>query len=61
MLRRDEPAFERIVDKTLGDLFASGEARRLYAKWFTTRDLTVPMNQYLKEAFVVPNTHPAWP
>ena len=25
------------------------------------RDLTVPMNQYLKEAFVVPNTYPAWP
>jgi len=61
MLRRDEPAFERMVDKTLGDLFASGEARRLYAKWFATRDLTVPMNQYLKEAFVVPNTYPAWP
>jgi len=61
MLRRDEPAFERIVDKTLGDLFASGEARRLYAKWFSTRELTVPMNQYLKEAFVVPNTYPAWP
>jgi len=61
MLRRDEPQFERLVDKTLGDLFASGEARRLYAKWFATRELTVPMNQYLKEAFVVPNTYPAWP
>jgi len=61
MLRRDEPAFERVVDKTLTDLFASGEVRRLYAKWFTTRELTVPMNQYLKEAFVTPNTYPAWP
>ena len=61
MLRRDEPAFERLVDKTLGDLFVSGEAKKLYAKWFATRELTVPMNQYLKEAFVVPNTYPAWP
>ena len=61
MLRRDEPAFERIVDKTLTDLFASGEIRRLYAKWFSTRELTVPMNQYLKEAFLAPNTYPAWP
>ncbi len=61
MLRRDEPAFERIVNRTLNELFQSGEARRLYAKWFATRDLTVPMNQYLKEAFQVPNTYPAWP
>ncbi len=42
-------------------IFQSGEIRRLYAKWFNTRDLMVPMNQYLKEAFVAPNTYPAWP
>ena len=61
MLRRDDPAFERLVDKTLNDLFQSGEVRRIYARWFATRELTVPMNQYLKEAFVIPNTYPAWP
>jgi glutamate/aspartate transport system substrate-binding protein len=61
MLRRDEPAFEKLVNRALNEMFQSGEARRLYAKWFATRDLTVPMNQYLKEAFQVPNTFPAWP
>ena len=61
MLRKDEPAFERLVDRTLNEMFQSGEIRRIYARWFATRELTVPMNQYLKEAFVVPNTHPAWP
>jgi len=61
VLRRDEPAFEKIVNRTLNEMFQSGEARKLYAKWFATRDLTVPMNQYLKEAFQVPNTFPAWP
>ena len=61
MLRKDEPAFERLVDRTLVDLFQSGEARRIYARWFSTRELTVPMNQYLKEAFAIPNTYPAWP
>jgi glutamate/aspartate transport system substrate-binding protein len=61
MLRRDEPQFEKIVDHALIDLFASGEIRRLYAKWFSTKELTVPLNQYLKEAFSVPNTYPAWP
>ena len=61
MLRKDDPAFERLVDKTLNDLFQSGEVKRIYARWFATRELTVPMNQYLKEAFVIPNTYPAWP
>jgi len=61
MLRRDDAPFERIVNRTLNELFQSGEIRRYYAKWFATKDLTVPMSQYLKEAFTVPNTHPAWP
>ena len=61
MLRRDDPAFERLVDRTLNELFQSGEVRRIYARWFATKELTVPMNQYLKEAFTIPNTYPAWP
>jgi|SRR5664279_2141107 len=61
MLRRDEPQFEKLVDRALIDLFQSGEIRRIYAKWFNTRDLVVPLNQYLKEAFQTPNTYPAWP
>jgi glutamate/aspartate transport system substrate-binding protein len=61
MLRRDDAPFERIVNRTLNELFQTGEIRRYYAKWFATKDLTVPMSQYLKEAFTVPNTHPAWP
>jgi glutamate/aspartate transport system substrate-binding protein len=61
MLRKDDPQFERLVDRTLNELFQSGEVRRIYNKWFATKDLTVPMNQYLKEAFLVPNTFPAWP
>jgi glutamate/aspartate transport system substrate-binding protein len=61
MLRKDEPGFEKIVNRALIDLFQSGEIRRLYAKWFNTKDLVVPLNPYLKEAFVAPNTYPAWP
>jgi hypothetical protein len=45
----------------LNELFQTGEVRRIYARWFSTSQLTVPMNQYLKEAFVIPNTYPAWP
>jgi len=61
MLRRNEPAFERLVDRALNEMFQSGEVARIYARWFATPDLTVPMNAYLKEAFAVPNTYPAWP
>jgi glutamate/aspartate transport system substrate-binding protein len=61
MMRKDDPAFERLVDRTLNEMFQSGEIRRVYAKWFASKDLTVPMSQHLREAFRVPNTHPAWP
>jgi len=61
MMRKDEPQLERIVDRALIDLFQSGEIRRLYTKWFTTKELTVPLNPFLKEAFAVPSTYPAWP
>jgi glutamate/aspartate transport system substrate-binding protein len=61
MMRKDEPQLERMVNRALNELFQSGEIRRIYAKWFSTRELTVPLNQHLKEAFAVPNTYPAWP
>jgi glutamate/aspartate transport system substrate-binding protein len=61
MLRKDEPVFEHLVDRTLNELFQSGEVRRIYTRWFSTPQLTVPMNQFLKEAFFIPNTYPAWP
>jgi glutamate/aspartate transport system substrate-binding protein len=61
MMRRDEPQFEGLVNRALIDLFQSGQIRRIYARWFNTGDLTVPLNPYLKEAFAAPNTHPAWP
>lgn len=61
MMRRDEPQFEKLVNRALIDLFQSGEIRRIYAKWFNTKDLVVPLSQILKEAFSVPNTYPAWP
>ena len=61
MMRKGEAQFETIVDRTLSQLFASGEIRRLYDKWFATRELRVPLNPLLKEAFAMPNTYPAWP
>lgn len=61
MLRRDDAPFERLVNRSLADLMTSGEIRRIYARWFMTRELTIPMTLHIKEAFSVPNTYPAWP
>jgi glutamate/aspartate transport system substrate-binding protein len=61
MMRKGEPQLELIVDKTLAGLFASGEIRALYQKWFATPELTIPMNPLLKEAFAAPNSYPGWP
>jgi len=60
-MRKGDVKFEAIVDRALSQLFASGEIRSLYDKWFATRELTVPLNPLLKEAFAMPNTYPAWP
>ncbi len=34
MLRKDDPAFKKLVDGTIADLIKSGEFERLYKKWF---------------------------
>ena len=61
MMRKGEGKLEAIVDRTLSQLFASGEIRRLYDKWFSTSQLTVPLSPLLKEAFAMPNNYPGWP
>ena len=61
MMRKGDARLEAIVDKTLSLLFASGEIRRFYDKWFSTGELTVPLSPLLKEAFAMPNNYPGWP
>ena len=34
MLRKDDPAFKKIVDGALAKVMTSGEAEKIYAKWF---------------------------
>ena len=34
MLRKDDPAFKKLVDDTLAGLMKSGEFEKLYKKWF---------------------------
>ena len=34
MLRRDDPAFKKVVDAATAALYTSGEGQKLYDKWF---------------------------
>lgn len=60
MLRKDDPEFKRLVDKTTSALFQSPEGAALYEKWFTRPipprglNFNVPMSAALKKAFAEP-------
>ena len=55
MLRRDDPAFKKLVDDTIAALVKSGEFERLYRKWFQSPippkgiNLNAPMSRELQD------------
>src|SRR5216683_621002 len=61
MLRKDDPPFKALVDKTVGGVMKSGEIHKIYAKWFTSPippknvNLNFPETAPIKEAFASPN------
>jgi len=61
MLRKDDPQFKALIDKTVTAVMKSGEIDRLYAKWFTSAvppkgiNLNFGMTPGLREAFRNPN------
>jgi len=65
MLRRDDPPFKALVDETVGALLKSGEAEKLYAKWFLLPippkniNLNFPMSDKLRELMKAPSDAPA--
>ncbi|MEK8031101.1 amino acid ABC transporter substrate-binding protein [Ideonella sp. DXS29W] len=65
MLRRDDPAFKKLVDDTLIALIRSGEFEALYKKWFMSPippkgiNLHAPMSQELRDNLVALSDKPA--
>lgn len=61
MLRKDDPQFKALVDKTVGGVMKSGEIEKIYNKWFMSPippkgvNLNFPMTPALREAFKNPN------
>jgi len=61
MLRKDDPQFKALVDKTIGGVMKSGEIERIYFKWFQSPippkgiNINFPMTPAIREAFKNPN------
>jgi glutamate/aspartate transport system substrate-binding protein len=61
MMRKDDPAFKKVVDAAIARLMSSGEAEKLYRKWFESpippRGLTLglPLGEEMKALFRSPN------
>src|SRR4051812_20235835 len=64
MLRKDDPAFKKVVDGATAALYTSGEGGKIYDKWFTAKippkglNLNVPMGPELKHEFAKPSDSP---
>jgi glutamate/aspartate transport system substrate-binding protein len=64
MLRRDDPAFKKVVDAATAALYQSGEGQKLYDKWFMQKippkglNLNTPIAPELKHEFAHPSDSP---
>ncbi|QRM20657.1 glutamate/aspartate ABC transporter substrate-binding protein [Dechloromonas sp. TW-R-39-2] len=61
MLRKEDPAFKKVVDAALSKAMTSGEADKIYSKWFMNPippkglNLEMPMSDDMKALFKAPN------
>ena len=64
MLRRDDPAFKKVVDAATAALYMSPDGLKLYDKWFTQKippkglNLNAPIGPELKHEFAKPSDSP---
>jgi glutamate/aspartate transport system substrate-binding protein len=61
MLRKDDAPFKKLVDGAIGKIMTSGEAEKIYAKWFLNPvppkglNLNFPLSEDMKALFKSPN------
>jgi glutamate/aspartate transport system substrate-binding protein len=64
MLRKDDPAFKKMVDGATAALYQSAEGQKLYDKWFMQKippkglNLNSPISAELKNEFAKPSDSP---
>ncbi len=61
MMRKDDPEFKKVVDDAIAQAMKSGEAEKLFKKWFQSPippkrlNLNLPLSDDMKELFKNPN------
>jgi len=61
MLRKDDPAFKKVVDTAIAKLMTSGEAEKIYTKWFLNPippkglNLNMALSDEVKALYKAPN------
>jgi len=61
MLRKDDPQFKKVVDDAIAQTMKSGEAEKLFKKWFQSPippkglNLNLPLSEDMKKLFANPN------
>ncbi len=61
MVRKDDPGFKKLVDTALTKALTSGDAEKIYSKWFMSPippkglNLNMPLSDEMKAAFKAPN------
>jgi len=64
MLRKDDPAFKKVVDAATAAVYTSGEGQKLYDQWFMAKippkglNLNTPIGPELKAEFAKPSDSP---
>jgi glutamate/aspartate transport system substrate-binding protein len=64
MMRKDDPAFKKVVDAATAALYTSAEGQKLYDKWFMQKippkglNLNAPISPELKAEFARPSDSP---
>ena len=64
MLRKDDPAFKKVVDNAMIAIYKSGEINKIYDKWFTQAvppkgiNYNVPMSPQFKNVIAHPTDSP---
>jgi glutamate/aspartate transport system substrate-binding protein len=64
MFRKDDPQFKQFVDTTFANIMKSGQADKIYKKWFLSpippygRNLDFPMSKELADDYKHPNDTP---
>ena len=59
--RKDDPEFKKVIDAALTKAMTSGEAEKIYAKWFMNPippkglNLSMPLSDEMKALYKAPN------